>query len=162
MRATEFEPSSVNLVCARTTIPTHTNCDRHPNPHYSYNNEVQVLLFTDRDWLTRKPIGRILKLQRSPKSRLKLPIPRNEFEKLKAIGPTLEEEVLDFLSKNRQSAYTSIEIVQRLFPTAVIEPINDPNVERVNVAVENLLTRKAVVAKKRETSTRPEYYFTTP
>ncbi|MGA2791827.1 MAG: hypothetical protein ABSF00_13815, partial [Candidatus Bathyarchaeia archaeon] len=42
----------------------------------------------------------ILKLQRSPESRLKLPISRNEFEKLKAIGPTLEEEVLDFLSKN--------------------------------------------------------------
>lgn len=91
-----------------------------------------------------------------------MPIPRNEFKKLKAIGPTLEEEVLDFLRKNRQSAYTSIEIVQRLFPTAMVEPINDPNVERVNVAVENLLTRKAVVAKKRETSTRPDYYFTTP
>ena len=91
-----------------------------------------------------------------------LPISRNEFEKLKAIGPTLEEEVLDFLSKNRQSAYTSIEIVQKLIQTAVVEPINDPTAERVNVALEKLLKRKAVVGKKRETSTGSEYYFTTP
>jgi hypothetical protein len=63
-----------------------------------------------------------------------LPTSRNEFEKLKAFGPTLEE-VLDFLSKNRQSAYTSIEIVQKLFATAVVKPINDPTVERVNVAL---------------------------
>jgi hypothetical protein len=107
-------------------------------------------------------IGRILKLQRSPESRLKLPISRNEFEKLKAIGPTLEEEVLDFLSKNRQSAYTSIEIVQNLFATAVVKPINDPTVERVNVALESLLTRKAIMGKGRETSTGSKYYFTTP
>lgn len=102
----------------------------------------------------------ILKLRRSPKSRLRLPISRNEFEKLKAIGPTLEEEVLDFLSKNRQSAYTSIEIVQKLL-TAVLKPINDPNVERVNVALENLLTRKVIVGKERKMPTGSEYYFTT-
>lgn len=106
-------------------------------------------------------LGMILKLRRSSKSRLRLPISRNEFEKLKAIGPTLEEEVLDFLSKNRQSAYTSIEIVQNLFAIAVVKPINDPTVERVNVALENLLTRKAIVGKGRETSTGSEYYFTT-
>jgi hypothetical protein len=105
-------------------------------------------------------LGMILKLRRSSKSRLRLPISRNEFEKLKAIGPTLEEEVLDFLSKNRQSAYTSIEIVQNLFAIAVVKPINDPTVERVNVALENLLTRKAIVGKGRETSTGSEYYFT--
>lgn len=106
-------------------------------------------------------LGMILKLRRSSKSRLRLPISRNEFEKLKAIGSTLEEEVLDFLSKNRQSAYTSIEIVQNLFAIAVVKPINDPTVERVNVALENLLTRKAIVGKGRETSTGSEYYFTT-
>jgi len=105
-------------------------------------------------------LGMILKRRRSSKSRVRLPISRNEFEKLKAIGPTLEEEVLDFLSKNRQSAYTSIEIVQNLFATAVVKPINDPTVERVNVALESLLTRKAIVGKQRVTSTGSEYYFT--
>lgn len=101
-----------------------------------------------------------LKLRRSSKSRLRLPISRNEFEKLKAIGPTLEEEVLEFLSKNRQSAYTSIEIVRNLIPMTIVDPINDPNVERVNVALESLLTRKAIVGKERETSTGLAYYFT--
>ncbi|MGA2971815.1 MAG: hypothetical protein ABSE39_04210 [Candidatus Bathyarchaeia archaeon] len=94
------------------------------------------------------------------KSRLKLPISRNEFEKLKAIGPTLEVEVLAFLSKNHQSAYTSNEIVHNLIPLTVVDPMNDPNVERVNVALENLLTRKAVLGKERETSTGSQYYFT--
>ena len=109
---------------------------------------------------TRTRRGRILKLQESPNLRLKLPISRNEFEKLKAIGPTLEEEVLDFLSKNHQSAYTSIEIVQKLL-TAVVKPINDPNVERVNVALESLLTRKLIAGKERKMPTGSEYYFTT-
>jgi hypothetical protein len=81
-------------------------------------------------------------------------------EKLKAIGLTLEEEVLEFLRKNHQSAYTSIEIVHNLIPMTVVDPVNDPNVERVNIALEKLLTRKAVVGKERETSTGSIYYFT--
>ena len=103
--------------------------------------------------------GRFLKLQRSRHLRLKLPISRDEFNKLNPPGPTPEEAVLAFLSANPQLAYTAVEIAQTLAPQSSRD---DPFALRVTEIMLDLVTRKAAVAKWRRTESGPEYFYTVP
>jgi hypothetical protein len=88
-----------------------------------------------------------------------LPISKDEFNNLNQRGPTLEEAVLAFLHANPQLAYTAIEIALKLDPQS---SFRDPYGLQVTAVLENLLTRKAVVGKWRQTDRGPEYFFTVP
>lgn len=71
--------------------------------------------------------------------------------------PTLEEQVLDFLRKNRQLAYTPMEATLGIDPNALIR---HPDADRViHATLEGLRARKAVVGRLRESHTGPEYYY---
>jgi hypothetical protein len=86
-----------------------------------------------------------------------LPISREEFEKLKPMDPTLEEQVLNFLRKNPQFAYTPMEAALGIDPNALIR---HPDADRViHATLEGLRARKAVVGKFRDAHTGPEYYY---
>ena len=84
---------------------------------------------------------------------------KDEFNKLNPAGPTPEEAVLAFLTANPQSAYTAVEIAQTLNPQSLAD---DPFAIRVTGILLNLVTRKAAVARWRQTETGPEYFFTLP
>jgi DNA-binding response OmpR family regulator len=76
-----------------------------------------------------------------------LAIPRQDFETRQ--GRTiisLEQQVLEFLSRNRDTAFTPLEIVQGIWEPTVIAP-NDPRVRDVSVALDNLITRERVSGK---------------
>lgn len=71
--------------------------------------------------------------------------------------PPLEEEVLHFLEKHRESAYTPVEIVSEHFKD---ELLRHPNlVQYVAVALEGLRTRKTVEGRCSQSSRGPEYYY---
>jgi len=71
--------------------------------------------------------------------------------------PTLEEQVLDFLRKNRQYAYTPMETTLGIDPDALLR---HPDADRVvHATLEGLRTRKAVVGKVRDSSKGSEYYY---
>lgn len=73
------------------------------------------------------------------------------------MDPTLEEQVLTFLRKNPQSAYTPMEVTLGIDPNALIR---HPDADRViHATLEGLRARKLVVGKLREGSTGPEYYY---
>jgi len=85
---------------------------------------------------------------------------RDEFEKLKLMEPTLEEQVLGFLSKNHQYAYTPMETTLGIDPNALLR---HPEADRViHAALEGLRAKKVVVGKLRDSSTGPEYYYAVP
>jgi len=88
-----------------------------------------------------------------------LPISRDEFDKLNQRHPTGEERVLAFLQANPNSAYTAVEISLALNPQSSLD---DPFATQVTMILENLLTRRAAVAKWQQTPSGPEYYFTVP
>jgi len=85
---------------------------------------------------------------------------RDEFEKLKPMEPTLEEQVLNFLRKNSQFAYTPVEATVGIDPNALIR---HPDADRViHATLEGLRARKAVVGKFRDSPNGPEYYYAVP
>jgi len=86
-----------------------------------------------------------------------LPLSRDEFEKLKVMDPTLEEQVLNFLRKNPQFAYTPMETTLGIDPNALIR---HPDADRViHATLEGLRARKVVVGRVRESPNGPEYYY---
>ena len=69
----------------------------------------------------------------------------------------LEEEVLHFLEKHRESAYTPMEIVSEHFKD---ELLRHPNlVQYVAIVLENLRTKKTVEGRCSQTPQGPEYYY---
>jgi hypothetical protein len=107
-----------------------------------------------------RPNATILKLRSQNACRIRLPISRDEFDKLNQRADlTLEEAVLTFLQANRQSAFTALEISIQLNPQS---PINDPLALQVKAVLQNLLTRRVVVGKWREAAGDREYFFTVP
>jgi len=87
-------------------------------------------------------------------------MPRDEFEKLKPMEPTLEEQVLNFLRKNSQFAYTPMETTVGIDPNALIR---HPDADRViHATLEGLRARKAVVGKFRDSPNGSEYYYAVP
>jgi hypothetical protein len=88
-----------------------------------------------------------------------LPISKDEFNKLNQRAPTPEEAVLAFLNANPQLAFTAVEISLKLDPQSSLD---DPLALRITAALQNLLTRKAVVGKWRQTPSGAEYFFTVP
>jgi len=84
---------------------------------------------------------------------------KDDFNKLTPAGPTPEEAVPAFLTANPQLAYTAVDIAQTLTPQSLAD---DPFAIRVTGILLNLVTRKAAVARWRETETGPEYFYTVP
>ena len=73
------------------------------------------------------------------------------------MGPTLEEQVVEFLSKNRQNAYTPLETTLGIDPDALLR---HPDADRViHGTLEGLRARKTVVGRVRDSSTGSEYYY---
>ena len=71
--------------------------------------------------------------------------------------PTLEEQVIAFLRKNSQLAYTPMEVTLGIDPNALIR---HPDADRViHATLEGLRAKKAVVGKFRDSHTGPEYYY---
>jgi hypothetical protein len=94
-----------------------------------------------------------------------LPVPRNEFDKGKVIKP-LQQRFLDFLSKNRGSAYTAIEIVRE-----VIQPEEHTSDDVLRfgayltsalAALDILEAQGKVVRKLLEVGSVRDIYFTVP
>jgi hypothetical protein len=101
----------------------------------------------------------ILKLGIPNSFRIKLPISRDEFNKLNQRLQTPEEAVLAFLTANSQLAFTAVEISMKLDPQSSLD---DPIARRVTVILQNLLTRKTVVGRWQQTGSGPEYFYTVP
>ena len=71
--------------------------------------------------------------------------------------PTLEEQVLNFLRKSPQFAYTPMEATLGIDPNALIR---HPDADRViHATLEGLRARKVVVGKLRDKPSGPEYYY---
>jgi DNA-binding response OmpR family regulator len=77
-----------------------------------------------------------------------LPISRQQFDQNagEAIEST-EYRILEFLTQNRESAYTPQEILQGIYPGTVVDPINDSRQFFVEAALDSLLSKKAIVGK---------------
>ena len=76
------------------------------------------------------------------------------------MDPTLEEQVLEFLLKNSQLAYTPMEATLGIDPNALIR---HPDADRViHATLEGLRARKMVVGRSREGHAGPEYFYAVP
>jgi DNA-binding response OmpR family regulator len=77
-----------------------------------------------------------------------LPISRQQFDQNagEAIEST-EYRILEFLTQNRESAYTPQEILQGIYPGTVVDPINDSRQFFVEAALDSLLSKKDIVGK---------------
>jgi hypothetical protein len=106
-------------------------------------------------------LGRFLKSLPVLFVRVRLPIPRQDFEaKEGRTIVSLEQNVLGFLSKNRGMAYTPFEIIQAIWGEGVLAP-NDPRLRDVSIALDNLITREKISGKALvlDTTTNVEEYF---
>jgi hypothetical protein len=94
-----------------------------------------------------------------------LPIPRSEFNSGKAVDP-IQDQILEFLSKHRDSTYTTVEIVRQ-----VIQPAENTfsdflrfggHLAAVAASLDVLLKDKKVVGKIVHVGSVRDVYFTVP
>jgi len=89
-----------------------------------------------------------------------LPISRQQFEQTQGeVIQSTEHRIQEFLTQNRQLAFTPLELLQGMYPGTVVDPINDPRQFFVEAALDSLLTKKAVVGKKIIEAGFPVVYF---
>ena len=89
-----------------------------------------------------------------------MPIPRPQFEQLQGeLIQSTEHRILDFLTQNRQLAFTPLEILQGIYSGTVVDPINDPRQFFVEAALDSLLAKKAILGKKVIEAGYPVLYF---
>jgi len=70
-----------------------------------------------------------------------------------------EQRIQEFLTRNRQSAYTPLEIIQGIYPDAVVDPVSDPRKYFVETALDSLLSKEVVVGKVVAEAGVPVLYF---
>jgi hypothetical protein len=91
-----------------------------------------------------------------------LPISRAQFDKGKGIVP-LGERVLGFLTKHRDQAYSTLEIVREMYGSAVEDPIGSTLLGEmmvsVQVSLESLIKEQKVSGKIVATADKREVYF---
>ena len=85
-----------------------------------------------------------------------MPIPRGQFDQGTPIE-TLGHQVLAFLDKNRERAYTAMEIYEAVFHPPVIAHGADYNL--VWIALESLIHNWAVLGRVIEATNGKETYF---
>ena len=89
-----------------------------------------------------------------------LPISRQQWEQSPGeIVQSTESRIQEFLTQNRQAAYTPLEILQGIYPGTAVDPVNDPRQFFVEAALDSLLSKKAVVGKKITEASHPVLYF---
>jgi len=92
--------------------------------------------------------------------RLRLPISRQQFEQAQGeVIQSTEYRIQEFLTRNRELAFTPLELLQAIYPGTVVDPMNDPRQFFVEAALDSLLTKKAVVGKKIMEAGYPAVYF---
>jgi hypothetical protein len=85
-----------------------------------------------------------------------LPIPKDQFDQGKP-SETLEHQILVFLGKNRELAYTAMEIYEAVLHPPVVERGADYN--SVRMTLEALIGKWAVFGRVVKTSSGEETYF---
>jgi superfamily II DNA helicase RecQ len=89
-----------------------------------------------------------------------LPVSRQHLEQSPGeVVQSTEFRIQEFLTQNRHSAYTPLEILQGIYPGTVVDPINDPRQFFVEAALDSLLSKKAVVGKMITEAGRSILYF---
>ena len=89
-----------------------------------------------------------------------LPISRQQFEQTPGeLVQSTESRLQEFLTQNRQAAYTPLEILQGIYPGTMVDPVNDPRQFFVEAALDSLLSKKAIVGKMIAESGHPVLYF---
>ena len=89
-----------------------------------------------------------------------MPISRQQFDQAPGeLIQSTEHRIQGFLTRNRQLAYTPLEILQGIYPGTVIDPINDPRQFFVEAALDSLLSKKTIVGKMVTQTGTPVLYF---
>jgi hypothetical protein len=85
-----------------------------------------------------------------------LPIPKAQFDQGQPIQ-TLENQILIFLGKNRERAYTAMEIYEAVLHPPVVE--HGAGYDLVCIALEALIGKLAIFGRVVKTSNGEETYY---